>query len=430
VADGTSEAGRDPVEGGDAPVRGFRGWWVVFGTFSVLCLVYGCAYSFPAFFDALQAEFNASRGEVSAVFGLSGLLFFTVGALSGPIADRIDPRWVVGFGVTLTGIGLVLGSLATELWQVLVAYGLCVGVGIGCAYVPSVGPVQRWFVRRRGMASGMAVAGIGVGTLAVPPIATAIIAETDWRTAYMSMGIATIVLGLLATRLIIGSPEAIDQHADGDPAPPPLPGGGKRAIPGLTLRALVRTRPFVFLWLSSLLLAFGLYLPFVHLVPYAMDRGVEKPTAVLLIMLIGAGSIAGRFLMSGLADRLGRRPSLIAMFFGLAVMFVFWWLVEDFWLLAVFAVVFGIFYGGYVALAPAVLIDYIGPRSAAAAIGALYTSVALGTGVGPTLAGYAFDWSGSYSLVLAIAAALTFLAALATLALEDPEKWRARVQAA
>jgi predicted MFS family arabinose efflux permease len=246
----------------------------------------------------------------------------------------------------------------------------------------------------------------------------------------MSMGIATVVLGLLATRLIIGSPEAIDQHADGDPAPPPLPGGGKRAIPGLTLRALVRTRPFVFLWLSSLLLAFGLYLPFVHLVPYAMDRGVEKPTAVLLIMLIGAGSIAGRFLMSGLADRLGRRPSLIAMFFGLAVMFVFWWLVEDFWLLAVFAVVFGIFYGGYVALAPAVLIDYIGPRSAAAAIGALYTSVALGTGVGPTLAGYAFDWSGSYSLVLAIAAALTFLAALATLALEDPEKWRARVQAA
>lgn len=425
----TGERPPDDVAGG-TPGQAFRGWWVVFGTFSVLFLVYGSAYSFPAFFDALQAQFNASRGDVSSVFGLSGLLFFSIGALAGPIADRLDPRWVIGIGVVLTGGGLIVGSLATELWQVLVGYGLGVGVGIGFAYVPSIGPVQRWFVRRRGLASGMAVAGIGVGTLAMPPIATAIIAASDWRTAYLSLGIATIVLGLLATRLILASPEQIDQHADGDPAPPPLPGGAKRVLSGLTLRQAVRTKPFVILYLASLSLAFALFLPFVHLVPYAMDRGIAKPTAVILIMLIGAGSIAGRFLLSGLADRFGRRPSLIAMFFGLAAMFALWWAVEAFWLLAVFAVVFGTCYGGYVALAPAVLIDYVGPRSAASSIGALYTSVALGTGFGPTLAGYAFDWTRSYSLVLAIAAGLALTAALVALLLEDPDKWRARVQAA
>ena len=425
-------AGANREDGGEgrAPVCGFRGWWVVFGTFSVLFLIYGSAYSFPAFFDSLVAEFNASRGEVSSVFGLTCLLFFTVGAVTGPVADRVDPRWVIGFGVVLTGAGLIVGSLATELWQVLVGYGFGVGIGIGCAYVTSVGPVQRWFVRRRGLASGMAVAGIGVGTLALPPIATLIIEATDWRTAYLSIGIATIVLGVLATRLIIGSPDAIDQHPDGDPAPPPLPGGARRVLPGLALGDAIRTRPFAILYISSLLLAFSLFLPFVHLVPYAMDRGVEKPTAVILVMLIGVGSVAGRFLLSGFADRFGRRPSLIAMFFGLAIMFAFWWAVEAFWLLAVFAVVFGIFYGGYVALAPAVLIDYIGPRTAASAIGALYTSVALGTGLGPTMAGFMFDWTGSYELVLAVAAGLAFAAACTTLFLEDPEKWRSRTQPA
>lgn len=424
MSNGSSTA--DTGNGNRTPVRGFRGWWVVFGAFSVLFLIFGCAYSFPAFFDALQAEFNASRGEVSSVFGLAGLIFFTLGAVAGPLADRIDPRWVIGVGVVMTGGGLIVGSFATELWQVLLGYGLGVGVGVGCAYVTSVGPVQRWFVRRRGLASGMAVTGIGVGTLAGPPIATAIMAEADWRTAYLSMGIATVLLGLLASRLILASPEQVNQHADGDPAPPPSSTAARGVLPGLTLREAIFTRPFAALYFASLLLAFGLFLPFVHLVPYAMDRGVEKPVAVILVMLVGVGSIVGRFLLSGFADRFGRRPSLIAMFFGLAVMFAFWWLVEAFWLLAVFAVIFGTCYGGYVALAPSVLVDYIGPRSASSALGALYTSVAIGSASGPTIAGFVFDWTRSYSLVIALAAVLTFFAALVALLLEDPAKWRAR----
>ncbi|MEQ8695833.1 MAG: MFS transporter, partial [Bauldia litoralis] len=142
----------------------FRGWLVVLGAFGVLFVIFGCAYSFPAFFDILVDEFQGARGDVSLVFAISGCLLFVVGAISGPVSDRIDPRWVIGFGVVMVGIGPIVASFATQLWQVQLAMGVGIGVGVGCAYVPAVGPVQRWFVRRRGFASGMAVTGIGVGS--------------------------------------------------------------------------------------------------------------------------------------------------------------------------------------------------------------------------------------------------------------------------
>ena len=133
---------------------------------------FGCAYSFSAFLDSLQREFGASRGSVSLVFSLAGFLWFMVGSVSGPLADRWGSRPMAVLGMILLASGLVLASFAQSLMAVYAAVGLGVGLGIGCSYVPAMGAVQRWFVRHRGFASGLASAGIGVGTLVVPPIAS------------------------------------------------------------------------------------------------------------------------------------------------------------------------------------------------------------------------------------------------------------------
>ena len=145
--------------------RIFYGWFVVAGAFAVTFVGFGSAYTFSAFIESLQRDFAASRGSVSLVFSVAGFLYFALGLISGPLADRFGARLLAVTGMLLTGAGLAIASVARSLPEVYAAYGLGVGLGIGLSYVPILGAVQRWFVRRRGLASGLAVSGIGVGTL-------------------------------------------------------------------------------------------------------------------------------------------------------------------------------------------------------------------------------------------------------------------------
>ncbi|WP_052097288.1 MFS transporter [Achromobacter sp. RTa] len=395
--------------------RVFRGWRVVTAAFAITFLGFGSAYSFSAFVDALQRDFSATRGAVSLVFSLAGFLYFGFGVVSGPLADRYGSRRMAWIGMLLLALGLALASAAQSMAQIYVAYGLGVGLGVGCAYVPVVGAVQRWFLRRRGLASGLAVSGIGVGTLLVPPLASALIDLWGWRAAYMALAAAVALLGCAAARWVENSPQELGQQPDGDAAP------AARAAPasepgGVPVLAAIRSKVFVLLYLASMAGAFGVFVPFVHLIPYALDHGIAPGPAVLLLGMVGVGSTAGRFLLGTLADRLGRRVSLATMYAGMAASLALWVVCGQFWTLALFALVFGAFYGGWVALMPAVVMDYFGGRHVSGIIGALYTSVAFGTLIGPVAAGHAYDLSGSYLLPIiasaagnAVAAAVTWL---------------------
>ena len=113
--------------------------------------------------------------------------------------------------------------------------------------------------------------------------------------------------------------------------------------------------------------------------------------------LIGLGSLLGRFAIGGFADRLGRRRSLAAMYAGLGAMLLVWWAASAWWLLALFAVVFGMCYGAYVALLPTIVMDLYGARAVSGIIGFLYTGAGAGTLIGPWMAGAAYDALGSYA---------------------------------
>lgn len=410
-----------------AAARGFLGWRVVGASFAVLTLAFGAAYAFPAFFDPLARDFPGSRGNIALVFAVCGCLFFLVGAAAGPLADRIGSRPVVSVGLLLVGAGLVLASFGQTLWEVLLAFGIGAGLGVGLAYVPAVSPVQRWFVRQRGRASGFAVAGIGVGTFAGPLIATAIMGVADWRAAWLAIGIGVAVLGILAAQFLIDAPDRVGQQPDGDAAP--LPGAAAPAK-GWALKPALSAKPFLLLYAAIGALSFPLFVPFVHLVPFARDLGISPATAVLLASFIGIGSIVGRFGLGTIADRLGRRATMTAMFLGLTIMLAFWLVSGNAWMIGAFALLYGACYGGFVALVPAVIIDYLGTRSAGAIIGALYTSVAPGALIGPPLAGYAYDFWGSYTIPLVVSIAMMALAALITFVLPEPAKWRAANPAA
>lgn len=385
----------------------FYGWVVVAAVFVITGVGFGCAYSFGSFIAALQAEFGASRGSVSLVFAIAGCLYFGLGVVSGPMADRWGARGVTAVGMVLVALGMVAAGRAQSISQVYWAYGIGIGVGVGFSYVPGLGVVQRWFLKRRGFASGLAVSGIGVGTLLVPPLAAWLIDVLGWRQAYLALGGGALVLGLLATGLMADDPRAFGTGPDGDPATP-----SNAAAQGLTLREAMRTPRFLTLYAACSVAAFGIFVPFVHLVPHALDQGVSAQRAVLLLGVVGVGSTLGRFFLGALADRFGRDRFLMAMSLGVAAALALWTVSHGFAMLAVVAAVFGVFYGGWVAVIPAVTAEHFGGKHVGSIIGVLYTSVALGTLLGPTAVGYAFDVTHSYVWPVAICAATTVLAAL------------------
>ena len=388
--------------------RLFYGWIVVAAAFAITFVGFGSAYTFSAFVESLEREFGASRGSVSLVFSLAAFLYFGLGVVTGPLADRWGARRLAILGMVLVGSGLALAAAARTIVEVYVAYGLGVGLGVGCSYVPAIGAVQRWFERRRGFASGLAVSGIGVGTLVMPPLAAQLIERFGWRPAYLVLGVIAAVVGVGMSAFIENDPRARGLGPDGDP---PHTDASEAVANGASVGAAITSRQFVTLYVACLFCSFGVFVPFVHLVPYAVDHHIAASSAALLLGVIGVGSTVGRFFLGGIADRIGRHSFLLVTFAGMAVSLAIWAIATGFWMLAVFALLFGLFYGGWVAILPAVVMDSFGGRNVGGVIGVLYTSAALGALIGPTAAGFAFDVSHSYTLPIVASVAANVVAA-------------------
>jgi len=360
-------------------------WIVVWASFTALAVIFGVSYSFAAFFAPLQQQFAATRADVSLLFGVSGLIYFVLGAGAGMLADRFGPRTITSVGMLCIAAGLFGASAARSLEGVIVAYGLGLGVGIAFVYTPAIACVQPWFTRRRGLAAGLARAGIGAGTLVMPLVATALLAASDWRATLRMLATGVLLLGLGATLLLRRAPAAT---------------AGAHAVAGTPLATALRSPTFGWLYAMTLLASPGMFVPFAHATAAARDLGIDELRAVGLVGLIGIGSLAGRFVIGALADRIGRGVTLVLMQASLCLSFLLWALAASYLPLAAFALWMGLSYGGIVSLMPALVMDRFGARAVSSLVGILYTGAALGNLGGPVLAGAVFDHTGSYQGVI------------------------------
>jgi len=373
-----------------------RAWVVVWATFVCLAVIFGVSYSFAAFFENFAKEFAAQRADVSWIFGLCGLVYFVLGAGGGMLADRWGPRLVCMTGMVFIAMGLFLTSLAQSLTTVYLSYGLLVGLGIAFVYTPSIACVQPWFNKRRGLASGIASAGVGAGTLILPLVVSYLLIEVNWREALQMMSAGVLLIGLTSGFLLKRAPN--------------LSGNTSGQLPGLTLSATLKTPSFKWLYMGTLLGAPVMFVPFAHISAAARDAGVPDAQAVGLVGLIGIGSLVGRFAIGWLADRMGRIKTLMLMQGLMGLSYLVWAGAQDPWVFAVFALWFGLSYGSIVSLLPAICMDLFGGRAVSAIIGTLYTGAALGNLLGPVLAGQVFDMTQSYALVIWITLGISALA--------------------
>jgi MFS transporter, OFA family, oxalate/formate antiporter len=202
------------------PHPSFCGWRVVAGAFITSMVGFGAIYSYGAFAKTLADTFELSSASTSMIIALSIGTTFFVSALSGLLSDRIGPRQLAVAGMLITGLGLLLAAEATTALQVYLCYGVLLGLGTGLAYVPASAAVQRWFITWRGLASGIAAAGVGVGTILVQPLTRLLSSFGDWRFTFMICGIGAAVMGTVGALLLSAS--HCCRMAGSPPAPNPV----------------------------------------------------------------------------------------------------------------------------------------------------------------------------------------------------------------
>jgi MFS family permease len=368
------------------------GWIVVGATTITLFAVFGVVYSFGAMFTAIRDEFGVGKGQAALFFSITTFIYFILGIFTGRLADRYGPRPLLLAGAVAMGTGLFLTSLVNNIILGYLTYGIGAGIGVGCAYVPMVAAVGGWFERDRTKAMGVAVAGIGVGTLVGAPLAKQLVVSYGWRTTFVVLGVGSAALLVVASLGAIRPPGAGTQEA-----PPPL-------------RLLLHDRRFTWLYTSMTFLSAGLFVPMIYLDDYLEAQG--KSGGALLIGIIGAASVVGRLALGAVGAKVDLMRLYQCCVGALGASYVIWIFAgANYTVLVLFALCMGTAYGGWIALSPAVTAHLFGPVGLGGVLGALYTSAGIGGLVGPPVIGVMID-ATNYKTAIGLAIGLSVVSLL------------------
>ncbi len=395
--------------------RFFYGYAIVLAAFFIMMVMWGIHSSFGVFFKPLVAEFGWTRAVVSGAFSLCLIVSGLTAIVWGRLTDKLGPRLVVTAGGCFLGLGYLLMSQISATWQLYLFVGVIIGIGLGVAWVPLLSPVARWFVKKRGMMTGVVIAGVGVGIMIMPPAASWLISNYGWRLAYTIIGIVTLASVVPAAQFLKRDPDQMGLVPYGVDEvkidSPNLETGG------VSLQEAIRTRQFWMLSAMWLCFAFSLETIFVHLVPYATDLGISARSAANILAISGGVSILGGIIIGNIADRTGNRPALIItsiLFVGALI-----WLVvaKELRMLYLLAAIFGFGYGGLFAVESPIVAKLFGLSAHGAIMGSVGVGYMIGGALGPVLAGRIFDITGSYQTAFLISAAASVIALILTLLL-------------
>src|SRR3954467_6876434 len=306
----------------------FYGWIIVAVSFRTLALGVNARSAFSLFFPAIIDEFGWERGVTAGAFSFGFVISGGVSPLIGRLMDRYGPRAVMELGVALMAGGLLLAPLTTQPWHLYLTIGVLVGAGSVClGYSGQSLFVPNWFVRRRGLAIGVAFAGVGVGSMTLLPWVQLMIEQTGWRTAGTAMGI--LILAVLApiNLPLRKRPEDIGLQPDGDAAPSasvkPVSYVVDTEWAGIdwTLSRAIRTARF---WWVATGYFGGLYIWYavqVHQTKYLLDIGFSPSVAVWALGAVSLLGIPGQILLGHVSDRVGREWIWSASCLGFAICF-------------------------------------------------------------------------------------------------------------
>jgi len=394
--------------------RLFYGWVVVVAFLVIGTTIFGIRFSFGIFFKSIESEFDLTRTVTSGIFSVHMVLSPVFAILGGLASDRYGPRIVLFLMGLLTGLSLLLTSQANSMWQLFITYSLLLSMGSSAMFVVMMSTVSRWFDKKRGLALGIASSGVGLGIMVMAPFATFLISNFDWRMAFIIIGVIIWLIVFPLSRLLKKDPYEIGALPDGlDSFSKDIKNKEESIQPAdFSLLQTLRTKTFWLIAFVWLFLASNMFLVFTHLVPHVTDIGFSAGEAAAVLSLVGGLSVVGRVLMGTVSDRIGSKPTAIicALLQAGALVWLTW--SQDLWMLYLFALFYGLSYGGIGPSIAALIGDTFGLRNMGAILGALDIGFGVGGALGPAIGGLIFDATNSYFMAFLLGAVVMFISAL------------------
>ena len=379
------------------------------------------------FFVALERNFGWNRTTLSGAFALSRVEGALLGPLEGWLVDRLGTRKMVVIGYLVMGAGFIYYSQIQSIWQFYVAYlAISLGSGVG-GWIAFVTLINNWFSRRRALAMSIAVSGIQLGGFLVPLLAWGI-ENHDFRLTALAIGIVLIVVALPASRFVRNRPEDVGERPDGAPlrrAPLASPGAAQPETDDeveLSPRQALKTLAFWVIAVARLTSVVSIVTLSVHLVPKLTDSGISLITANFVVTLYTFAAFLSGFIAGYLADRTSKIAVLFVCMFLQAVAMGILTVTDSLPMAWLFAILWGVGFGGRVPLLTAIVGDFFGRRNFGSILGLNMVPSNIAMIFAPLFAGFMFDIRQSYFIPFAVFTVMGFIGAFVILLARQPSR--------
>lgn len=401
--------GIPPGSRGGPRLRSFtpQQWGVISACFVLLGLFFGFNFMFGIFIKPLIAEFGWTVSATSAAYTIYMAMVAVCGVLVGGLADRYGARPVILAGILLAGGSVALAGSIQNLWQFYLLMGVLAGLGRSALQTPVSAYLQRAFTANRGLATGLAGSGSGMGLIFFSPLAGYLIASHGWRWAYLFLGLLFIVLAVPVTLLLRPAAERREEA--------PGPGKTRAAyeppdalLPeaSLGMGEIVKRRPFWAILGSHTADCLCHSVLILHIVPMAIEAGMNPVQAASLAGVMGAGQFVGRVLIGVLSDRIGAKRSLLTALLLQTLPVPLLWGSPTLPAFFVVAAMVGLGLGGHGTMYPLVTREYYGPKRVGLLFGTFTSGASVGMALGGLMGGLLYDLSGNYSLAIGFSFAM------------------------
>ncbi len=356
-------------------------WLIALAAFCMQ-LALGSVYAWSVFSNPIKDLFHATKAEVSLTFSITLLALGITAGFGGYFQSKLGPRAIASIGGALYGLGVILAGFSPNLIVLYLTFGVLGGIGIGLGYIVPLAMLIKWFPDKRGLITGLAVAGFGLGAFLISQVAPGLIKGQGVLPTFSYLGIVYLVVVVLAAQFFRKAPQGYSPPG----WQPTASQKDNRSTREFSFGEALKSPQWYVLWLIlALNVTAGAALISVAS-PMVQDFSrVTAETAAIMVSVISIFNGVGRLFWGWISDRIGRPYTFLALFAVQAVLFLIMSQLSDFILLLIPGAIIGLCYGGGFGTMPAFAADLFGPTNSGTIYGAMLTAWSAGAIVGPLL---------------------------------------------
>jgi len=393
--------------------RIYYGWIVVVISFFVISMNAIALFGFGVFIKPLTDQFGWERGELSSVFSIAVLIGGILSVVSGRLSNRVSPRIFMTIAGLSLGTGFMLTSIATELWQLYLSFGVPIGITIACSVIPVNATIPRWFSKRRGIAMAIPAAGFSLGGVVGPLLIESLISSSGWQHTFIILGILPFAITVPLAQFVKRPPEETELPVKSVSEKNDQP--EKSGSDGFSIKKDVLLNKW-FWPFACIQFAFGFstQMIIVHLTPYGIDVGLEPIVAAGILSFSSAIGILATVIIGPLADKIKPAKLQTIDFTLLTISLIILIFARTAPVFYVFAFVFGFARQGAGLLQSLTGVEILGVKNFGFYIGTFLLFGTTGGMVGTPVAGFIFDATGRYTTAFWMGVAAGCLAIFTT----------------